>query len=126
MAKVNGIGGVFIRCADKAASMAWYEKNLGLTMESWGGSVLHFSAATAPEGKNPYAILSFFAAESTYFAPSNGSVVLNLRVDNLDEMVQQLQANGVALIDAPVDDDFGKFAWVLDPDGNKIELWEQK
>jgi catechol 2,3-dioxygenase-like lactoylglutathione lyase family enzyme len=127
MAKVNGIGGIFLRCRDKAASIAWYSKHLGLQIENWGGAVLPIDPSTTPSGQAPYSLVSFFAAESTYFDPSTGPVMLNLRVDNLDELVAQLTTDGVVLVGTPThDDQFGKFAWIMDPDGNKIELWEQK
>ncbi len=106
--------------------MAWYAEHLGIQMENWGGAQFNFDTATAPEGVQPYALLSFFKQDSEHFEPSTGPFMLNLRVDDLDELVRELSAAGVTLIGTPVDEDYGKFAWILDLDGNKIELWQQK
>ena len=125
MAKVTGIGGIFLRCADKAASIAWYEKHLGIKMETWGGAQFDFDKTPAPEGASPYSLLSFFKADSEYFGTSKSSFMLNLRVDNLAELLVQLRADGIELQGEPIDEDYGKFAWIMDPDGNKIELFEQ-
>jgi catechol 2,3-dioxygenase-like lactoylglutathione lyase family enzyme len=126
MAKVNGIGGIFIRCKDNEASKAWYAKHLGIQLNDWGGAQFNFNEATAPEGQQPYALLSFFKHDTKYLDPSTGPIMLNLRVDDLDGLVRELSEAGVTLIGTPVDEDYGKFAWIMDPDGNKIELWEQK
>lgn len=125
MAKVNGIGGIFLRCKDKAASAAWYAKHLGINMESWGGAIFPLSDATAPEGSTPYSVLSFFKEDAEYFHPSTSPVMLNLRVDDLFGLLEQLAAEGIHSLAEPQADDYGKFAWIMDPDGNKIELWEQ-
>ena len=126
MAKITGIGGVFLRCADKEATIKWYAQYLGIQIENWGGVAFLFGADTAPEGKDAYAVLSFMKNDSTHIAPSEAAFMLNLRVDDLDAFIANLTAAGIELVGTPVDDDYGKFAWIMDPNGIKIELWQQK
>jgi predicted enzyme related to lactoylglutathione lyase len=123
MAKVTGIGGVFIKSAGKGSELAaWYEKNLGLDLESWGGSILRWPNDTAEDGG--LTVWSTADADSQWFSPSESSVMINYRVDNMDEMLDQLKQNGVEIQKGPESAENGKFAWIMDPDGNKIELWE--
>lgn len=119
--KVIGVGGVFLRCRQLEQTRAWYAKHLGIQMESWGAQFSH----TYDPNPTAYTVLSFFKEDAEYFAPSSTGFMLNLRVDDLDGLVAQLRADGVTLVGEPVSEDYGKFAWVLDPEGNKIELWEQ-
>ena len=121
MKRVIGIGGIFLRCKDVERSRQWYATHLGISMESWGAQ-FNFKDDPSPDAYN---LLSFFKQEIDYFAPSTTSFMLNLRVENLDALVIALKAEGVELIGDPMEMEYGKFAWVLDPDGNKIELWEQ-
>ena len=118
MAKVTGIGGVFFKAADVPATQAWYRENLGLDMGDFGG-VLRF----ADGGEEAFAIFSAFKADTTYMDPSPHGIMINLRVDDLDGLQARLEANGIAV--ERKDEDYGKFAWVIDPDGIKLELWEQ-
>src|SRR5689334_3998246 len=123
MAKVTGIGGVFLKSAGKGADLsAWYEKNLGLSLESWGGAILEWSADNAGDGGQT--VWSTADSDSKWFSPSQSSFMINYRVDDLDEMIEQLKTNGVEIIKGPDEDYNGKFAWVMDPDGNKVELWQ--
>ena len=121
MAKVTGIGGVFLKCDHPDEMRAWYQKHLGIPMESWGG-MFFWKADPHPE---PYTVISFSSRSSHYFDPSTAPFMINFRVDNLSELLQQLHAAGAELVGEPQDGEYGKFAWVLDPEGNKIELWEQ-
>lgn len=120
MKKVIGLGGIFLRCQNLEATRAWYARHLGIELESWGAQ---FFAKNEP---NPeaYTVLSFFNPDSGYFAPSTSPFIINFRVENLDALVAALREEGVELIGEPQDTEFGKFAWVLDPEGNKLELWE--
>jgi len=118
MAKVTGLGGVFYKVADPAATQAWYQEKLGVGGE-WG-AVFGFSGDN-PEG---YAFLSPFKAASDYFAPSEAPFMINLRVDDLDGLVADLAVKDVAILGRQ-DEDYGRFAWILDPDGIKIELFQQ-
>ena len=118
MAKVTGLGGVFYVVADPAATRAWYRDTLGLEGEY--GPQMSWSEET---GDRPYSLISHFT-DDAYIQPGRGTFMINLRVDDLDGMVAQLRAKGVEVLDT-ADEGYGKFAWLLDPDGVKIELWEQ-
>jgi catechol 2,3-dioxygenase-like lactoylglutathione lyase family enzyme len=121
MKRVIGLGGIFIKCRDEAVMRAWYTKHLGIHLEAWGGQFF-FKDDPNPEA---YSAFSFFKQESDYFAPSESPFMINFRVHDLDALVEALRNEGVTLVGEPVHEDFGKFAWVLDPEGNKIELWQQ-
>ena len=121
MKRVIGIGGIFLKCSDVERSRNWYATHLGISLESWGAQ-FNFRDEPNPEA---YSVLSFFKSESPYFQPSNAAFMINFRVDDLDALVAALRQEGVELAGDPIAEEFGKFAWVIDPDGNKIELWEQ-
>lgn len=118
MAKITGLGGVFYVVKDPAATRAWYREKLGLDGEY--GPQLSWSEET---GDQPYSLISHFK-ESKYLEPGNPHFMINLRVDDLDGFVALLKSRDVEVLDS-VDEGYGKFAWVLDPDGVKIELWQQ-
>jgi len=118
MARVTGLGGIFYKVADTAATQKWYQETLGVGGE-WG-AVFPFKGDD-PEG---YALLSPFKAETDYFAPSEARFMINLRVDDLDAMIAQLEGKGIAILGRQ-DEEYGKFAWIIDPDGIKIELFQQ-
>jgi predicted enzyme related to lactoylglutathione lyase len=123
MAKVTGIGGVFIKSAGKGSDLAaWYEKNLGLSLESWGGAILSWPDDKAEDGG--LTVWSTADADTKWFSPSESSFMINYRVDNMDELLAQLTENGVEIQKGPESHENGKFAWIMDPDGNKLELWE--
>ena len=119
MARVTGLGGVFYKVADPAETQAWYKNTLGIGGE-WG-AMFPFSK----DDGNGYSLLSPFKADSDYFGPSALPFMINLRVDDLDAMIADLEAKGVEILGRQ-DEDYGNFAWILDPDGVKIELWQQK
>ena len=123
MAKITGIGGVFLKSRDKGSELAsWYQKNLGLNLESWGGAILKWPDDKAGDG----GLTVWTAADydTKWFSPSESTFMINYRVDNLDELLDQLKQNGVEIVSGPQSDENGKFAWIMDPDGNKVELWE--
>lgn len=123
MARITGIGGVFFKCrGDRTALAAWYQKHLGLTLEDFGGAVLKWPEDTATDGG--LTVWHLADNDSQWFSPSESSFMINYRVDNLDEMLAQLRAAGVAVVGGPESHENGKFAWIMDPDGNKVELWE--
>lgn len=125
MARITGIGGVFFKSrGDGAALAAWYQKHLGLTLEDFGGAILRWSGDTAPDGG--VTVWMVAGADSKWFSPSESSFMINYRVDDLDALLSQLRADGIDVIQGPDADDNGKFAWIMDPDGNKVELWEPK
>ena len=123
MAKVTGIGGVFFKSAGKGSELAaWYEKNLGLDLESWGGAILKWPDDKAEDGG--LTVWSTADADTKWFSPSESSFMINYRVDNLDELLDQLKQSGVEIVSGPESAENGKFAWIMDPDKNKVELWE--
>jgi catechol 2,3-dioxygenase-like lactoylglutathione lyase family enzyme len=119
MAKVTGLGGIFYKVADPDSTRAWYQDNLGIGGE-WG-AMFPFKNDD-PEG---FALLSPFKAETDYFAPSAERFMINLRVADLDGVIVDLEAKGIEILGRQ-DEDYGRFAWLLDPDGVKVELWQQK
>jgi predicted enzyme related to lactoylglutathione lyase len=123
MAKVTGIGGVFFKSTgDHKALAEWYVKNLGITLEDFGGAVLKWPDDNAED--QGLTVWSVAEAGTKWFAPSAASFMINYRVDNLSEMLAQMETNGVEIVQGPESHENGKFAWVMDPDGNKVELWE--
>ncbi|HEV3485781.1 MAG TPA: VOC family protein [Vicinamibacterales bacterium] len=123
MARVTGIGGVFFKSkGDRAALADWYRKHLGLQLESFGGAILKWPDDPAEDGG--LTVWHVAEAASQWFHPSNAPFMINYRVDSLDQMLEDLRAGGVQVIGGPEAHENGKFAWVLDPDGNKVELWE--
>lgn len=123
MAIVTGIGGVFFKSKGKGAELsAWYEKNLGIKLEPWGGAILAWPEDKADDGG--LTVWNAADADTKWFSPSESSFMINYRVDNMDEMLEQLKENGVEIVSGPESHENGKFAWILDPDGNKVELWE--
>jgi predicted enzyme related to lactoylglutathione lyase len=121
MKKVTGIGGIFLKCRDLENTRAWYARHLGIQMEPWGAN-LRWSDDGHPD---PYSVLGFFKRNTDYFAPSDQPFMINFRVENLDALVAELRAADIELVVDPIEEEFGKFAWTIDPEGNKIELWEQ-
>ena len=119
---ITGVGGVFFKAKDPKALAAWYRDVLGMPVEAWGGAALHYDAAKHP----PAAAWSVFSSSTKYFAPSEGNFMINYTVDDMDAIVARLQAKEVAIVKRTDDDANGRFAWILDPEGNKIELWEPK
>ena len=118
MARVTGLGGIFIKVADTAATQKWYQDNLGVGGE-WG-AMFPFKG----DDTEGYSLLSPFKAETEYFSPSVEKFMINLRVDDLDGMIADLEAKGIAILGRQ-DEDYGKFAWIMDPDEIKIELFQQ-
>lgn len=123
MQRVTGLGGVFFRCADPKQTLAWYREHLGVDAAAWGGTMFRWREPEPPHAE-AYTVWSAFPQDSSYFAPSQSEVMLNYRVADLDALLTALRAEGVELIGEPVSESNGKFAWVLDPDGRKVELWE--
>jgi len=125
MARVTGIGGVFFlsRGGEKSLS-SWYEKHLGLRIEEFGGAILKWEGDTAED--KGVTIWRIAARDSDWFSPSESTFMINYRVDDLEALVGQLTAAGIDLLRGPEYHENGVFAWIMDPEGNKIELWEPK
>ena len=123
MARITGIGGVFFKSTgDHASLAAWYREHLGLTLEPFGGAILKWPDDKADDGG--LTVWSVAKKDSKWFSPSESSFMINYRVDDLDALLEQLRAGGVNVIQGPESHENGKFAWIMDPDGNKVELWE--
>jgi len=123
MERVRGIGGIFFKSKDPKSLSRWYAENLGVPPESWGGAVFKWRDHEGA-GQDAYTVWSPFAADTTYFAPSDASFMINFRVDDLDRMLDQLRRNGVTVDDRREESEQGRFGWAMDPEGNRIELWE--
>lgn len=119
--RITGVGGVFFKAKDPKALAAWYRDVLGLPLEAWGGAALRYDAPRHP----PALIWNALPATTKYFAPSGAEFMINYAVDDMDAYLARLRAKGVAILKQN-DDTTGRFAWLLDPEGNKIELWEPK
>jgi predicted enzyme related to lactoylglutathione lyase len=121
MAKALGIGGVFFKSQNPKALCNWYKECLKLNIaKDFDGCI--FDKSGLPE--NAYSVWSPFDNSTEYFNPSEQSFMINFIVDDIDGVLSQVKANGGTIIGKPEDTEFGKFAWMLDPDGNKIELWK--
>ncbi|MFY8021755.1 MAG: VOC family protein [Bacteroidia bacterium] len=115
-------GGVFFKCQDKNNLIAWYKKHLGIPLASWG-AVFPFENAykNHPEAYN---VFSPFSADTNYFEPSASPFMFNFIVENLDALLVCLSAEGIKQVKPLESSEFGKFAWILDCEGNKVELWQ--
>ncbi|UII31009.1 VOC family protein [Fulvivirga ulvae] len=120
--KVTGVGGIFFKCQNPDKMKTWYTENLGLVTNEYG-SLFEFRQADHPDKKG-YLQWSPFEEKTTYFAPSTKDFMINYRVENLEELVQDLKAAGVKVLDEIETYEYGKFVHILDPENNKIELWE--
>lgn len=124
MARITGIGGIFFKANDPKALGDWYQKHLGLSLEEWGGAILKWPDDAAED--KGLTVWSLAKSDSQWFAPSNSSFMVNYRVDDMDGLLEQLRTGGVAIQKGPEKHENGRFAWVMDPEGNKVELWEPK
>ncbi len=123
MRRVTGIGGIFFKAKDAPALRAWYRRHLGIDVQEWGGTAFTWAG---PDGQ-PTAgttVWSVGPENGDQFAPGNASFMVNYRVEDLHALVAALREEGCSVLDRIDDSEYGKFAWVIDPEGNKIELWE--
>ena len=124
MAKVIGIGGFFFKSRDGKKLGAWYRKNLGVDVQDWGGA--SFQWEETPRSKHQrFTVWSPFAADTKHFAPSREPYMINFIVDDLGALVKKLRRARVKIDAKGIEDsEYGRFAWVMDPEGRKLELWE--
>lgn len=120
--KVTGIGGIFFRSQDPEKAKKWYRENLGMAMNDYG-SPFEFRNANDPEEIN-YLTWNPFDQNTDYFKPSEKEFMINYRVQNIEGLVRKLKENGVIIVDEIEEYEYGKFVHIMDPEGNKIELWE--
>ncbi len=123
MTRVLGIGGIFFKAKDADALRAWYQRHLGIDVQEWGGTSFPWHTPERPEPDGT-TVWSIFEAESTYFAPSTAPFMINYRVENLRALLDTLRAEGCTVDDRVEESEFGAFGWVMDPEGNRIELWQ--
>jgi predicted enzyme related to lactoylglutathione lyase len=119
--RVTGIGGVFIKAKDPVKLRAWYKNHLGIDVKTWGGAAFRWgdSASVPANGKT-----AWFVGDGSSFAPSDASFMIDYRVADLRGLLKLLREEGCQVLDKVEDSEFGSFGWVMDPEGNKVELWQ--
>lgn len=123
MRRVTGIGGVFFKAEDAPRLHAWYRDHLGIDVQPWGGAAFTWTDADGrPSGGTT--IWSVAGAEGDPFAPSRSPFMINYRVEDLHALVAALKAEGCDVLEKIEESEYGKFAWVIDPEGHKVELWQ--
>jgi lactoylglutathione lyase len=122
MEKVTGLGGVFIKANDPLGLSQWYEENLGIAFE--GQTYVSFKWDNNNGSIPAYSVFSFFKEDTKYFDPSSKPSMINFRVKDLERLIRCLKENRIETVGELVEEEYGKFAWIMDPEGNKIELWE--
>jgi predicted enzyme related to lactoylglutathione lyase len=123
MKRVTGIGGVFFQAKDPGALRAWYKRHLGIDVQDWGGTAFRWT----DEAGHPIAgttVWSIGSADGDCDAPSRSTFMVNYRVVDLHGLLQVLRDEGCTVLEKTEDSEFGKFGWVMDPEGNKVELWQ--
>ncbi|MCU0419786.1 MAG: VOC family protein [Cyclobacteriaceae bacterium] len=126
MKRATGLGGVFFKTKDPQAIKQWYETHLGMKMDEWGFAFKWIDPNHPQASSLASTAWSPFPDNTSYFAPSDKSFMINYRVANLEALLAALKAEGVEVVGEMQVYSYGKFGWILDPDGNKIELWEPK
>ena len=121
MKRVTGIGGVFIKAKDPVKLRAWYKTHLGIDVQTWGGASFRWVDASGVPANGKTA---WFVGNGSNFAPSEASFMINYRVADLPGLLRLLREEGCQVLDKVEQSDFGIFGWVMDPDGNKVELWQ--
>ena len=118
--RVSGIGGIFFKTKDPKTTKDWYNKHLGLNTDQWGSTFWWKDK----EGNDCSTQWSPMKEDTDYYEPSKKQFMINYRVENLEELLEELKKEGVEIVGEMQTFDYGKFGWIMDPDGNKIELWE--
>jgi predicted enzyme related to lactoylglutathione lyase len=122
MKRVTGIGGIFFQASDPESLRAWYHEHLGIDVQEWGGAAFTWTddAGNATKGTTIWSI----GSDNSYYAPSKATFMINYRVADLDALLRLLREEGCNVIDKTDNSEYGKFGWVMDPEGNKVELWQ--
>jgi predicted enzyme related to lactoylglutathione lyase len=121
--RVTGIGGIFFKAKDAPSLRDWYKRHLGIDVQEWGGTAFSWADSDGnPTGGTT--VWSVGTAEGDQMAPSEAPFMINYRVENLHALVAALKAEGCNLLDKIDESEYGKFAWAIDPEGNKVELWQ--
>lgn len=121
MKRVTGIGGIFFKAKDPAALGAWYKRHLGIDVQDWGGAAFSWADDA---GKPVGGTTIWSVGKGGNFAPSAATFMVNYRVADLAALLAALRSEGCQVLDKTDDSEYGKFGWVIDPEGNKVELWE--
>lgn len=121
MRRVTGIGGIFFKARDPVALRDWYKRHLGIDVQEWGGAAFTWADA---DGKPMKGTTIWSVGDGEYFAPSQSAFMVNYRVDDLAMVLKALRDEGCNVVDKTDDSEYGKFGWVMDPEGNKVELWQ--
>ena len=123
MGKVIGLGGVFIKAKDHKTLASWYEQNLGIGFNGGTYAVMPFDGEGGKASAG-YNIVSVAPWDTPYFEPSVKHFMINLRVEDMNGLLEDLKKKGIETVGDPLNEEYGKFAWIMDPEGNKVELWE--
>jgi predicted enzyme related to lactoylglutathione lyase len=123
MKRVTGIGGIFFKAQNPDALGAWYRKHMGFDVQPWGGSQFFWNRRDR-KNEPAYTVWGPFAGDTRYFEPSQKQYMINLRVDDLEKVLEALRKEGVQVLDRREDSENGRFGYVLDPEGTLIELWQ--
>jgi predicted enzyme related to lactoylglutathione lyase len=122
MKRATSLGGIFIKCEDPKSQRSWYAKHLGLNTDDYGTS-FEWRKPDNPEEKG-YTAWSMFKKDTDYFQPSQKDFMINFRVENLEALLEELKKEGIGIVGEIQVFEYGKFAHIMDPEGNKVELWE--
>jgi len=124
MKRVTGIGGVFFNAKDPVALRAWYRQHLGIDVQAWGGTAFSWADEAGNPTQGGMTVWCIGPADNENFAPSTAPFMVNYRVDDLAALLQALRDEGCDVLEKTDDSEYGKFGWVMDPEGNKVELWQ--
>jgi predicted enzyme related to lactoylglutathione lyase len=123
MKRVTGIGGIFFKARDAVALRNWYREHLGIDVQEWGGAAFTWTDDAGKPAKGT-TIWSVGCADGDSYAPSTAPFMINYRVRDLTALLKALRQEGCQVLDKTDDSEYGKFGWVMDPEGNKVELWQ--
>lgn len=121
MKRVTGIGGIFFSAKDPAKLGSWYKTHLGIDVQSWGGAAFRWADAS---GNPTNGTTAWSVGDGSYFAPSNSTFMVNYRVEDLHGLLKALREEGCQVLEKVEESEYGIFGWVMDPEGNKVELWQ--
>ena len=123
MKRVTGIGGIFFKAKDPVALRAWYRKHLGIDVQEWGGTAFNWTDDSGNPTKGT-TVWSVSGSDGDHFAPGKAAFMVNYRVADLAALLNALRSEGCNVLEKTDDSEYGKFGWVIDPEGNKVELWQ--
>ena len=123
MRRVTGIGGIFLSAKDPQALRDWYREHLGIEVQAWGGAAFAWADADGKPSEGT-TIWSVLPAADAPFAPGRSTCMVNYRVEDLAVLLDALRSEGCNVLEKTDDSEFGRFGWVMDPEGNKVELWQ--